>query len=154
MSEPVAPLPAALGQRFWLVSAGFMPLSGCGAEPSFTPHDRLSLLNTGDELANVRVHALFADAEAVGPFRLGVAARRVRQLRINDLIFPSALPLETVYGLRIASDRPVIVQFGRMDTRQRALAACMTMAWSDDACSEGRRGAGSWAPQEAGPGSA
>lgn len=119
---------AEIGCCRWFVSAGWMPLAGHGPEPAFTPHDLLCLLNTGSELANVRVQALFADREPVGPFRLGVAGRRLRQVRINDLIFPEALPLETAYGLQIDSDRPLLVQFGRMDTRQRALAGMMTTA--------------------------
>jgi hypothetical protein len=121
-----------LGRRRWLLPGGCMPSRGSGPEPAFTSHDLLCLLNCGDELANVRVRALYGDREPIGPFRLGVAARRVRHVRVNDLIFPQALPLDVGYGLEILSDVPVVVQFSRADTRQRALSLLSTIGWGQD----------------------
>jgi hypothetical protein len=120
---------SACGQRRWAVAAGRIPVRGCGEEPMFTPRNALRLLNTGEDAASVRVMVVYARHDPVGPFRLVVAPRRVRQVRVNDLIFPEAVRLEEGYGLWIESDRPVVVQFTAMDTRARANAATMAMAW-------------------------
>lgn len=119
----------APGHLTWAIAAGHAPSATTGPEPLMTSRDELSLLNAGDALANVRIQVLYADGEPVGPFRLGVAPRRLRRIRINDLIFPEAVRLDVPYGLRIESDVPVIVQFTRQDTRQAANAGLMTSAW-------------------------
>ena len=122
--------PQSLGRRRWAISAGWAPSRATGDEPMFSSRDQLALLNTGMELANVRVRVLYAEHGPVGPYRIGVAPRRLRNLRINDLIFPEAVRLDEAYGLLVESDQPVVVQFTRQDTRARANAGLMTMAWS------------------------
>jgi len=119
----------AIGARRWALAMDGIPARGRGPEPEFTPHDLLCLLNAGDALANVRVRVLYAGRDVVGPYRLGVAPRRVRHLRLNDLIFPEAMRLEEAYGLLVESDAPVVVQLTRQDTRQRENAGMMTCAW-------------------------
>lgn len=120
----------AAGRHRWAIAAGHAPSRSTGAEPEFTSRDELGLLNTGDALANVRVRVLYAEHGEVGPFRIGVAPRRLRRVRINDLIFPEAVRLDEAYGLVIESDVPVVVQFTRQDTRARANAGLMTNAWA------------------------
>jgi hypothetical protein len=121
----------ATGRQRWAITAGWIPAQGRGREPEFTSRDCLSVLNSGEEVANVRVTVVYATRDQVGPYRLAVAPRRMRQVRINDLIFPEAVRLEEAYGLAIESDQPVVVQFTRMDTRAKANAGLMTMAWSE-----------------------
>lgn len=120
---------APIGRRRWAISAGHAPSRSTGVEPEFTSRDELSLLNTGDALANVRITVVYAELDAVGPFRIGVAPRRLRRLRINDLIFPEAVRLDAPYGLVIESDVPVVAQFTRQDTRAAPNAGLMTTAW-------------------------
>ena len=120
----------AIGRMRWAISAGCAPSRSTGPEPMFTSQDALRVLNTGERLANVRITVLYAAHDAVGPYRLGVAPRRVRGVRLNDLIFPEAVRLDEAYGLLIESDVPVVVQFSRHDTRQRANAGMLTTAWS------------------------
>lgn len=91
----------------------------------------LCLLNAGNAIANVRMHVVYAGHGEAGPYRLVVAPRRVRHLRVNDLIFPEAVRLDEAYGLLIESDVPVVVQFSRQDTRQRENARMLTTAWPD-----------------------
>lgn len=121
----------AIGRHRWAIAAGWAPAHGTGVEPMFTSRDQIALLNTGGELANVRMRVLYAAHGPVGPYRIGVAPRRLRNLRINDLIFPEAVRLDEAYGLVIESDRPVVVQFTRQDTRARANAGLMATAWAE-----------------------
>lgn len=122
----------AIGRRRWAFTGGPIPVAGHGPEPLFTPHDRLGLLNAGDEVAHVRITLHYADGAPVGPYPISVAPRRMRRLRLNDLIDPVAMPLEAAYAAVIDCDVPIVVQFGRQDTRQRALALLGTMAFSGD----------------------
>lgn len=119
------------GKTRWAISAGHAPSRSSGPEPAFTSRDQIAVLNAGDALANLRLHVHYADRHAVGPFRIGIAPRRLRVLRINDLIFPEAVRLDEAYGLVIECDVPVVVQFTRQDTRAAANTGAMTMAWSE-----------------------
>ena len=121
---------SAIGRCQWAIAAGFAPSRSTGEEPEFTSRDTLSLLNAGEDLANVRIHVLYATRGEIGPFRLGVAPRRLRRVRINDLIFPEAVRLDEPYSLRVSSDVPVVVQFGRQDTRAAANAGLLASAWA------------------------
>lgn len=123
--------PGAVGALRWSIAGGHAPSQGSGPEPMFTSHDALSLLNAGDALANVRIRVLYAVRPPVGPYRIGVAPRRLRRIRINDLIFPEAVRLDEAYGLVIESDAPVVVQFTRQDTRARANAGALATAWGE-----------------------
>ena len=119
----------AIGRFRWAISAGCAPSRGSGREPLLCSRDQLALLNTGDNLASARLHVLYAAHGEVGPFRIGIAPRRLRNVRINDLIFPETVRLDEPYGLLIESDVPIVVQFTRQDTRQRENAGMLTNAW-------------------------
>jgi len=113
----------ALGHRTWAVPGGRVPERSTGAEPEQTSHDLLCLLNTGPKDAAVSIWVFYEHREPVGPYPLTVAARRVRHVRLNDLIDPEAVPLGMEYGLVVRSDVPVVVQFWRQDTeRGKAIA--------------------------------
>lgn len=122
MSEPVA----SIGHRRWVIPGGRIPARGTGREPEFTSRDELWLLNTGDQDAAIEATIYYDEFDPVGPFPLHVPARRVRCVRVNDLIDPEAVRLETSYAAVIDSSTPIIVQIARFDTRQPALA----MSWS------------------------
>ena len=123
--------PQPFGRRRWAISAGWAPARATGPEPMFSSRDQLALLNAGIELANVRMRVLYAGHGPVGPYRIGVAPRRLRNLRINDLIFPEAVRLDEAYGLLIDSDQPIVVQFTRQDTRAAANAGLLVSAWAE-----------------------
>jgi hypothetical protein len=106
----------AVGKRVWVVAGGHVPLVSRGPEPAFTSHDRLAILNAGGRPARVELTLYYADAEPVGPYCIDVAPRRVRKVRLNELIDPFAMPLGEPYGAVIRSDRPIVVQFSRLDS--------------------------------------
>lgn len=93
----------------------------------------LCLLNTTDQEAHVEITLFYADREPVGPYRLRVASRRTRHVRLNDLIDPEAIPLDTDYASVIESNIPIVVQFSRRDTSQVENAISSTMAFPVDA---------------------
>jgi hypothetical protein len=117
-----------IGKRLWVIPGGHIPEGSTGREPEFTSRDELCVLNAGEVDANLEITIYYSDREPVGPYRLRVSARRVRQVRFNDLIDPEAMPLGTDYAAVIQSDVAIAVQFTRVDTRQASLAITSTMA--------------------------
>jgi hypothetical protein len=120
------------GAKTWAIPGGWMPLASTGREPDCTSRDEMFVLNASKRGAQLELYIYFADRDPVGPFRLRIAAERMRCVRFNDLIDPQALPLDTPYACLIRSDEPVVVQFTRRDTSQAANAIATTMAFAVD----------------------
>ncbi|WP_022872597.1 sensory rhodopsin transducer [Nesterenkonia alba] len=110
------------GRTRWVFSVGFAPSQSTGEEPEFTSRNTLCLLNTGQREACVQLMIYYEDAAPVGPYEIPVAAQRVKHQRINDLIDPAAVFLDTPYGLVVSSDEPIIAQLYYLDSRNGHLA--------------------------------
>lgn len=109
------------GSTRWFFSAGVIPDHGTGHEPEYTSRNELCLLNTGVAEACVRLTVFHSDRDPVGPYEIRVEGRRVRHLRVNDLIAPEAVPLGRPLGLVLESDEPVVAQLRYVDTRRGGL---------------------------------
>ncbi len=96
-----------------------------------TSHETACLLNVGPTDAHVEITIFFSDRDPVGPYRVVVPSRRTLHVRFNDLATPQPIPRGTDYASLIESDRPVIVQHTRLDTRQPAEALLSTVAYSE-----------------------
>jgi hypothetical protein len=92
-------------------------------------HEAVCLLNTGEQDAHVQITVYFADREPVGPYSLTVPARRTLHQRFNNLTDPAPIPRDTDYSSVIVSDRPLIAQHTRLDSRQPANALISTPAF-------------------------
>jgi hypothetical protein len=123
---------AEIGRRVWALAGGRVPLRSTGPEPEHTSREELCVLNAGDRDAQVEIRFYYGDRDPVGPYRLCVEASRVRQVRVNDLIDPQAVPLDTPYGCVVRADVPVVVQFSRQDTSQPANALLGLVAYPAD----------------------
>jgi hypothetical protein len=119
----------SIGCRIWAIADGHIPLVSHGKEPTFTSHDKLCILNTSGDEAQLELTVYYPESEPDGPYPLQVPPRRVRHIRVNDLINPRAIPLDVPYGLVIVSSVDVIVQFSRRDTSQDENAIMTTMAY-------------------------
>lgn len=118
-----------LGHRRWAIADGHIPEHSHGPAPEMTSHEAACLLNTTDEVAHVRLTVYFADREPCGPYALTVAARRTSHVRFNDLDDPEPIPRGTDFACVIESDRPIVVQHTRLDSRQAANALFSTIAF-------------------------
>lgn len=132
-------LPATdpLGKQRWVVPGGFVPTDSTGPEPEMVSHDVLCVLNAGDDLASLEVSLHYAgdvapDGNVAGPYPLTVAPRRVRHVRVNDLIDPYAPPLGETYAAVVEADCPVVVQFTRLDSRGAENATLSTVAYGEE----------------------
>jgi hypothetical protein len=119
----------SVGSTVWAIAEGYIPGSSTGSGRAFESHETACLLNAGDADARVEITLYFADREPVGPYRVTVPARRTKHLRFNDLQDPAPVPRDTDYASLIVSDRPIVVQHTRLDSRQAALALISTLAY-------------------------
>lgn len=126
-----AELNRAIGETRWVISGGHVPVDSTGPEPEMVSHDRVCLLNAGEKMATLELMLYYADGRQAGPYPLTVAPRRVRHIRINDLIDPYAPPLGADYGIVVESNVPIVVQFSRQDTRQNENAMLSTIAYGE-----------------------
>jgi hypothetical protein len=104
------------GSKLWAITGGHIPAESTGSEPQRSSRDMLCLLNTGDRIAHVSLAIYYADKEPVKPYEITVAARRMRNIRFNDLIDPEAILLATDYACLLSSDVPVIAGFTKIDS--------------------------------------
>ncbi len=123
MSEPI-------GRKRWAVAEGYIPGWSNGPEPEMASHDSISLLNTSDQDAHIRITIYYSDREPVGPYRVTIPARRTKHVRYNELEDPEPIPKATEYSSVIESDVPIVAQYTRLDSRQAENALLSTIAYA------------------------
>jgi hypothetical protein len=108
------------GATVWLIPDGYLPRGGTG----FASHEAVCILNTGRSDAHVVLTAYFADRPPAVSRPVTVRAESDVHLHLDvpEEVGGLAIPAETPYGLRVESDRPVVVQMSRMDTRLGGMA--------------------------------
>lgn len=121
-----------IGKLDWAFSGGRIPFETTGKEPQFNSHDKIAVLNTSVETAEIEIFIFYEDQEPVGTYEVEIEAQRLRKIRINDLIDPEAVRLDRNYGCYIRSNIPVVIQFSRIHTGQNANAIMGTMAFPAD----------------------
>lgn len=114
----------ALGCRTWVFPGGFISARTTGPEPDRTSREDLCVLNAGDADAHIEITVFHERRAPVGPYPVAVQARRVRTVRINDLIDPEAVPLGVHFAAVVRSDVPIVAQLTRLDTSD----GCLGMA--------------------------
>lgn len=114
------------GARVWIIPDGYLPRGGQGIDS----HEAICVLNTGAEPAHLTVTAYYADRAPERGVSVTVPAERDVHLRLDaPAEIGLEIPQETPYGLRVESDRPVVVQHSRMDTRLGGMALFTTMGF-------------------------
>ena len=119
-----------IGERRWAIAEGYIPGQSTGPEPQMLSHETASILNAGDEPAQVEITVFFKDRDPAGPYTLTVPARRTLHQRFNELEDPEPIPRDTDYASVITSDVPIVVQHTRLDSRQAENALLSTIAYA------------------------
>ncbi|WP_029036168.1 sensory rhodopsin transducer [Salinimicrobium xinjiangense] len=120
------------GKLDWAFTGGRIPFESTGEEPMFNSHDKISVLNTSEDEAEIEIFIFYEDEAPVGTYEIKIKPRRLRKIRINDLIDPAAVRLERNYGCYIRSSVPVVIQFSQMNTGQKNNAIMGTLAFPAD----------------------
>ena len=111
------------GANVWVFADGWLPKkTPCSS--GLEAHEALMILNTGPAPAALKLDFYFDDKQPIKDISVAVAAERVVCIRLDHPqdIGGVELPVMTQYALRVRSDVPVVVQFGRLDTTQDNLA--------------------------------
>jgi hypothetical protein len=119
----------AIGTTRWAIPEGYLPAWSHGPAPQMVSHEAACMLNAGDDDAHVEITIFFEDREPAGPYRVTVPARRTLHLRFNELREPEPIPADTAYSSLFESDRPIVVQHTRLDSRQAENALLSTVAY-------------------------
>ena len=123
---------APIGRRTWAIPEGYLPGESHGPQPQMTSHGSISILNTSDQSAQVRITIFFSDRDPVGPYTEHVPSQRTKHIRFNNLNDPEPIPRDTDFASLIESDVPIVVQHTRLDSRQVENALLSTMAFAGD----------------------
>lgn len=118
-----------LGKHVWVIPEGYLPPDSTGPQPQMTSHEAACILNTGNDAASVEITIYFADRDPLGPYRVEVPGQRTAHIRFNDLKDPAPIPRDTDYASVIRSDRAIVVQHTRLDSRQAENALLSTVAF-------------------------
>ncbi|XVH30497.1 sensory rhodopsin transducer [Haloferacaceae archaeon DSL9] len=121
-----------IGNRRWAVPEGYIPEDSTGPEPEMESHEALCLLNAGETDAAVEITVFFTDREPVGPYERTIPAERTAHLRFNEFEDPEPIPRGTPFASVVESDRPIVCQHTRLDSRQAENALSSTIAYSGD----------------------
>jgi hypothetical protein len=117
------------GSKKWIIPGVHIPFKSTGREPEMVSQDKIAILNLHTEPAKIRLTVYQTRMDPVSGYNLEIQGQRLKKIRINDLIDPYPLYLETDYALLIEADREVIVQFLRMNTGHESLATMGTMGY-------------------------
>ena len=117
------------GKCIWYFPDGEAPQPDSG---KLKAHESVILLNPNQSPAHVRMTLYFADADPVENIVITVAPKRVKCIRMDD---PAQLNGERLhigrqYAIGLASDVPIIAQYGRLDTTQPNMAFYTTPGYS------------------------
>lgn len=120
------------GKKTWCFPGGFIPVESSGKEPEMLSKDEISILNTTNKEALVEITIFYSDQEPVTGYKIKIAAERVRQFRVNDLIDPHAIPLGVSYAAIFESNVPVMIQWSKQITSDGKLGIMGSMAYAVD----------------------
>jgi hypothetical protein len=122
---------AAGGAKVWYIPDGYLPEKT--GDDKLQAHEALMLLNVGPTPANVKLDFYFENKPPAKDISATVPAERVICLRLDkpEHIGDLEIPTLTQYAIRVRSDAPIVVQFGRLDTTQPNLAYYGSMGYGE-----------------------
>jgi hypothetical protein len=109
------------GKRNWIFPDGELPPAG---SHELKGHESIIILNTASREAEIDITLYYTDRDPTGGIKIRVGANRVRCLRMDNPedLSGVAIPRETQYSIRLESSVPVVVEYGRLDTREQPMA--------------------------------
>ena len=118
-----------VGKKDWIIPDCELPPEGEGV---LKGHESVIVVNDSNEVAHIKVKLYFTDKDPYTEILWTVDPQRVRCFRMNNLenMCGFVVPVETQYAMKLESDQPIVVQYGRLDNRQTNLAYYTTLASS------------------------
>ena len=118
------------GKKVWILPDCELPPEGEGVAKG---HESVIIVNDSDVDAEIDVKLFFTDKDAYEEIKWTVGAGRVRCFRMNNLehMCGFVVPFETQYAMKISSNTPIVLQYGRLDNTQANLAFYTTLGYSE-----------------------
>ena len=118
------------GKKVWIFPDAELPPEGVNLIPG---HESVIIVNDSDTDADIDVKLFFVDRDAHEGIKWTVKAGRVRCFRMNRLedMCGFEVPFETQYAMKVTSNTPIVLQYGRLDNRQTNLAYYTTLGYSE-----------------------
>jgi len=122
----------APGHRRWYIGDGYLAPDSPD-KGDLISHEAICVLNAGSEDANCSLTIYFEDREPIRDIPLKVRAERTWHVRLDkpDHLGGAEIPRGVPYALALQSDRNVIVQHSRLDTRQANLAYFTAIGYAE-----------------------
>jgi hypothetical protein len=120
------------GKKVWFFPDGDRPPPG---ESPMKGHESFVVLNPNKAEAHLEFTLYFEKDPPIEGIRMSVGAERVAcfQTHRPEHFGGHVLPLGVQYAVKVESDTPVIIQYGRLDARQQNLAYYTTMGYTEEA---------------------
>ena len=119
------------GKKVWYFADGYLP------EPKksdkMESHEALMIFNTSLETVESVIDVYFSDRDPIKDIRIVIPPERIISLRLDkpEDLNGAVIPMLTQYALRVTSSRPVVCQFGRLDTTQEAMAYYVGVGYAE-----------------------
>ncbi|WNQ09498.1 sensory rhodopsin transducer [Paenibacillus aurantius] len=115
------------GHILWFIPDGYIPPESSGELES---HESICVLNCYKEPARLSVTVYFEDRDPIENIEVTVPGRRTDHIRTSSLSRDGeSIPKGVPYAMEVESDRPVIVQYSRLDSTQAENSLMTTMAF-------------------------
>lgn len=120
----------AMGKKSWIIPDCELPHAGEGV---LKGHESVIIVNDNEEDIEIFVTLYFTDEPCYNDIKWVVKGKSVRCFRMNEKKDMSgyAVPYETQYAMKVESDKPFVLQYGRLDNRQTNLAYYTTLGYHD-----------------------
>ena len=119
------------GKKNWYFADGYLPEKVNNGP--MEAHEALMFFNPSKSDAVAVVTVYFSDREPIKNIRKIIPAERILSFRLDkkEDLDGAVIPKLTQYALRITSSRPVVCQFGRLDTTQEAMAYYVGVGYAE-----------------------
>lgn len=119
------------GRTHWYIPDAYLPSSGAGER--WEGHESVCILNVGPEDATIEFRLYFEDREPLLAAGIVVRARSDRHIGMHrpEQLGGVVVPRDVPYGIEVASDRPVVVQYSRLDVTQPNFTLMTTTPYSE-----------------------
>jgi hypothetical protein len=123
-------LKMAIGKKEWIIPDCELPQEGEGVAKG---HESVIIVNDSDVDAKIDVSIYFTDKEPHTGIVWEVGAKRVKCFRMNNIdhMCGFKVPFETQYAMKVSSNTPIVLQYGRLDNTQANLAFYTTLGYSE-----------------------
>lgn len=116
-----------VGATLWFIPDGYIPPVSTG---DLTSHESICVLNRHDEDVTLSITIYFEDRPPLEGIREVVGGRRTKHIRTSSLQKDGeSIPVDVPYAIEVESDRPILVQYSRMDATQPANTLMSVMAY-------------------------